>query len=73
MSENKDSMGTSSLDFAMSEGIRNEESIAQVMPVVRIKTESRGRGLNADNSGMNQRYIEYSDVYSRFYPREQGR
>ena len=73
MSENKDSMATSSLNFAMSEGIRNEESIAQAMPVVRIKTESRGRGLNADNSGMNQRYIEYSDVYSRFYPREQGR
>ena len=73
MSENKDSMATSSLDFAMSEGIRNEESAAQAMPTGRMKAESRSNGLNAVNSGMNQRYIEYSDVYSRFYPREQGR
>jgi len=73
MSENEDSMGASSLDFAMSEGIRNEESTARAMPAGRMKAESWGNGPNAENSGMNQRYIEYSDVYSRFYPKEQGR
>ena len=73
MSENKESMGTPSRDFAMSEGIQTEESTAQAMPIGSIKAISRSSDRNAENSGVNQRYIEYSDVYSRFYPKEQGR
>ncbi|PKL75443.1 MAG: hypothetical protein CVV27_15340 [Candidatus Melainabacteria bacterium HGW-Melainabacteria-1] len=72
MGDNKDTIITSSQGFAMSEALQKGESSAMVKPLGSIEGVSCGGCRNAENPGGNQRYIEYSDVYSRFYPKEQG-
>jgi len=73
MYDNKDSIITSSQDFAMYDGLQKGGSTAPVKPSGGIEIVSCSGCRNAGNLGVNQRYIEYSDVYGRFYLKEQGR